>query len=86
MFVVRTKYRDELQAYLKNVGIHTLIHYPVPPHLQEAYAELNYKKGDFPISENLANSMISLPIYPLLEDNEIEYIASKFNILIDQYL
>lgn len=75
LFVVRTKYRDELQAYLKNVGIHTLIHYPVPPHLQEAYAELNYKKGDFPIAEEIADTCLSLPIFPGLTESQIKTIA-----------
>jgi dTDP-4-amino-4,6-dideoxygalactose transaminase len=75
LFVVRTKYRDELQAYLKNAGVHTLIHYPVPPHLQEAYAELNYKKGDFPIAEEIAETCLSLPIFPGLTESQVETIA-----------
>ena len=83
---VPTKIRNQLQKDLLINGVDTKIHYPIPLHLQECSNNLGYKKGDFPISENLANSMISLPIYPLLEDKEIEYIASKFNILIDQYL
>ncbi len=83
---VPAKIRNQLQKDLLINGIDTKIHYPIPLHLQECSNNLGYKKGDFPVSENLANSMISLPIYPLLEDKEIEYIASKFNILIDQYL
>ena len=83
---VPTKIRNQLQKDLLINGVDTKIHYPIPLHLQECSNNLGYKKGDFPISENLANSMISLPIYPLLEDREIEYIASKFNILIDKYL
>ena len=83
---VPAKIRNRLQKDLLINGVDTKIHYPIPLHLQECSNNLGYKKGDFPVSEYLANSMISLPIYPLLEDKEIEYIASKFNILIDQYL
>ena len=83
---VPAKIRNRLQKDLLINGVDTKIHYPIPLHLQECSNNLGYKKGDFPVSEKLANSMISLPIYPLLEDKEIEYIASKFNILIDQYL
>jgi len=75
LFVVRTKYRDELQAYLKNAGIQTLIHYPVPPHLQEAYSELNYKKSDFPLAEEIAETCLSLPIFPGLTEQQVEIIA-----------
>lgn len=64
LYVVRTKQRDALQTFLSDRGIGTLIHYPIPPHLQEAYAHLGYKKGDFPIAENLANTCLSLPIWP----------------------
>jgi len=61
-FVVRTKKRDELQEYLKSKGIGTLIHYPLPIHLQEAYQHLGYKNGDFPIAEKIANEILSLPM------------------------
>ena len=83
---VPSKIRNQLQEDLLNNGIDTKIHYPIPLHLQECSKNLGYKKGDFPVSEKLANSMISLPIYPLLERKEIEYISSRFNSLIDQYL
>jgi dTDP-4-amino-4,6-dideoxygalactose transaminase len=53
-------------AYLDERGIGTLIHYPVPPHLSEAYADLGYHAGDFPVSERLAESVLSLPIGPHL--------------------
>lgn len=49
LFVIRTSKRDELQLYLESHGIHTQIHYPVPPHLSEAYSDLGYRKGDFPL-------------------------------------
>jgi len=76
-FVVRTKKRDELQEYLKSKGIGTLIHYPLPIHLQEAYKYLGYKKGDFPIAEKMAHEVLSLPIWIGLSEKCIEYIINK---------
>lgn len=64
LFVIRTQHRDALASYLKNVGIGTLVHYPVPPHLQTCYECLGHKKGDFPIAEELADTLLSLPIWP----------------------
>lgn len=75
-FVIRTKKRDELQEYLKSKGIGTLIHYPLPIHLQEAYKNLIYKKGDFPIAEKMANEVLSLPMYPYLTENNIKIITN----------
>lgn len=80
LFVIRTEKRDELQKFLSEQGIGTLIHYPLPPHLQEAYTELNYKKGDFPIAETIANTCLSLPIYPGLDPEQINYICNKINL------
>ena len=60
-FIIRTKLRDQLLNYLSNHGIETMIHYPVPSHLQKAYKR-NYKKGDFPIAEEISNTCLSLPI------------------------
>ena len=57
------KYRDALIEYLKEQDIGTLIHYPIPPHLSEAYAYLGYKRGDFPIAEQYADEVLSLPMY-----------------------
>lgn len=64
LFVIRYTQRDKLQMKLNNQGISSLIHYPVPPHLQPAYSELSLKKGSFPISENISNEILSLPIGP----------------------
>jgi dTDP-4-amino-4,6-dideoxygalactose transaminase len=75
LYVIRTQRRDELQEYLKNKGIGTLIHYPIPPHLQEAYRDLGFKEGDFPIAEELANTSFSLPIWPGLKEKEINVIC-----------
>ena len=76
-YVIKCDRRDELQVHLKEQGIGTLIHYPVPPHLQECYSDLSYKTGDFPIAESLSNRMLSLPIYPGLHDEDQVYIANK---------
>jgi len=64
LYVVRTPKRDALQQYLAEQGIGTMIHYPVPPHLQQAYASLGLKKGDFPIAEAIAETCLSLPLFP----------------------
>ncbi|HEY8658400.1 MAG TPA: DegT/DnrJ/EryC1/StrS family aminotransferase [Hanamia sp.] len=64
LYVVRTKRRDNLQKQLTDNGIGTLIHYPIPPHLQQAYHHLGLKKGDFPIAEEIADSCLSLPMWP----------------------
>lgn len=75
LYVIQSNKRDELQEYLLQNGIETSIHYPIPPHLQKAYAGLGYKQGDFPIAEKLAKTSLSLPIYPGLNDSEIQYIC-----------
>ncbi len=64
LYVIRCAERDALAAYLQEAGIATLMHYPVPPHLQKAYAYLGYRPGDFPVSEEIAKTCLSLPIYP----------------------
>jgi dTDP-4-amino-4,6-dideoxygalactose transaminase len=76
LYVIRTKKRDELQHFLQDLGIGTLIHYPVPPHLQEAYRHLGYRKGDLPIAEEIADSCLSLPLFPGLTREEVEEVAS----------
>ncbi len=72
LFVVSHPERDRLQAYLKDRGIGTLIHYPVPPHLSEAYRELSYQAGDFPITEKMADTFLSLPIGPHLSVDDAD--------------
>lgn len=69
-FIIRTEKRDQLQAYLLQKGIETKIHYPIPIHLQEAARNLGYKKGDFPNTEQQAKTILSLPIYPELTEEE----------------
>jgi len=77
LYVVRTAKRDTLQKYLNENGIGTLIHYPIPPHLQEAYVSLGYKKGDFPIAEEIANTCLSLPLWPGMNEDNVSSV-SKF--------
>jgi UDP-2-acetamido-2-deoxy-ribo-hexuluronate aminotransferase len=76
-YSVRVQNRDEVQSKLKEQGIPTAVHYPMPLHLQEAFAYLGYKKGDFPISELVSSEIMSLPMNPYLSDDEISYISSK---------
>ncbi len=78
-FVIQTDYRDELQEYLKNNDIGSIIHYPIPPHLSEAYKYLNKKRGDFPICEKLADRVLSIPMYNGMTDEEQAYIISVLN-------
>ena len=77
LYVLQTPKRDELQTYLNKNGIGTSIHYPIPPHLQEAYSNLGYKKGDFPVAEKLANSLLSIPLFPGLKKSEQEFIIDS---------
>ncbi|KYH30669.1 dTDP-3-amino-3,6-dideoxy-alpha-D-galactopyranose transaminase [Clostridium tepidiprofundi DSM 19306] len=79
VFIVRTKKRDKLQNYLKENGIGTLIHYPIPMHLQVAYKELGFKKGDFPIAEKIADEVLSLPMWYGMKDEEVQYVIDKIN-------
>ncbi len=81
LYVIKSPQRDALQKNLGEAGIGTLIHYPIPPHLQKAYAALGYVKGQFPIAEQLANQMLSLPIGPQLNEASVEVIISTINIV-----
>lgn len=79
VYTIRVKNRDGLQKYLKENKIASQIYYPVPLHLQPAYSSLGYKKGDFPITEKVCDEIISLPLFPELTKEEIEYISEKVN-------
>lgn len=70
LFVVRCQQREALQAHFQHRGIGTMIHYPIPPHLQAAYSELGYKQGDFPVAEVIHNEVLSLPIGPHMNGAE----------------
>ena len=77
LYVVRTERRDNVQKKLKEAGIATGIHYPIPLHLQPAYRHLNYHKGSFPVAERFAPRILSLPLYPELTNSQLEYIAGN---------
>lgn len=71
LFVVRHENRDALQKQLAERGIGTLIHYPIPPHMQASYAELGYAQGDFPIAERIHAEVLSLPLWPGMTDTQV---------------
>lgn len=73
-YTIRAERRDELAQFLKEKGIQTAVHYPIPLHLQKAFSYLDYKEGDFPISEKCSKEVLSLPMFPELKDDEVEYI------------
>lgn len=79
IYLIRTQKRDELQKYLSENGIGTVIHYPVPPHLQKAYQHLGFKKGDFPIAEEIAGTSLSLPMWPGMNRTQVSYICETIN-------
>ena len=76
-YVVRAKHRDELMKYLAERGITTRVYYPLPLHLQRCFANLGYKKGDFPVAEALADDVLALPMFPELLPEEQERIVSE---------
>ena len=76
-FIIRTEKRDNLSEYLENKGIQTRIHYPTPIHLQTVSKNSGYSVGDFPTSEKFSRQILSLPIYPSLSDNEVEFVTSS---------
>ena len=78
-FVIRCDQRDDLHDYLEKNGIQTQIHYPIPPHLAECYSWQGYKKGDFPITEKYANTVLSLPLYTGMTKEEQDYVIAVLN-------
>ncbi|MDA8427919.1 MAG: DegT/DnrJ/EryC1/StrS family aminotransferase [Geobacteraceae bacterium] len=76
LYTVRTPLRDDLQRHLTERGIGTMIHYPIPPHLQRAYADLGFASGTFPISESIHNEILSLPMGPHLGERQVEVVCS----------
>jgi len=77
LFVIETEHRDALQKHLEASGIQTVIHYPKPIHLQQAFQDLGYGPGDFPVTERLANKVLSLPMYAELTLEQIERVAEE---------
>lgn len=78
-YVITCDERDRLIHYLDEKEIGTIIHYPVPPYLQECYRYLGYKKGDFPITERLANTVLSIPMYNGMTEEEQNYVIDSIN-------
>jgi dTDP-4-amino-4,6-dideoxygalactose transaminase len=77
LFVIRTDNRDNLQQYLTAKGIQTIIHYPIPPHQQEAYKEWNHLS--YPVSETIHREVLSLPLSPVLKLEEVDYVIKTLN-------
>ena len=75
LFVITHPQRERLQAFLKERGVGTLVHYPVPPHLSPAYQEMGYRAGAFPITESMADTVVSLPMSPHLSLEDASYVA-----------
>jgi dTDP-4-amino-4,6-dideoxygalactose transaminase len=86
LYVVRVQDREALQKHLSEAGIGTGIHYPIPLHLQKAYAELGYKAGDFPVTERVAAEIVSLPMFPQFSSKEQDQVVGKiaqfFNVMV----
>ena len=78
-FVIRCEERDRLQGFLKEQGIDCIIHYPIPPHLSEAYRYLGMKEGSLPITEKYAREVLSLPLYNGMTEDEYLYVADCIN-------
>ena len=77
LYVIETEQRDQLQKYLGEQGVPSLIHYPIPIHRQKAFDHLDHRAGDFPITEKLADEILSLPIYPEMSDEQVTFVAEK---------
>lgn len=84
LYVIQVDNRDQLQAHLANAGIATGIHYPIPIHCQPAYADLGHKPGDFPVTETLAKRILSLPMYPGMPPDAVEYTVTAVNNFVAQ--
>jgi len=85
LYVIRAEQRDALKEHLISRGISASIHYPIPIHVQPAYLDLGYKKGDFPVTESCAHQVLSLPMYAEISQDQIEYVAKTIrNFLSDR--
>ena len=78
-YVIRCKERDALIAHLESQGIGTIIHYPIPPHLAEAYQYLGHEKGAYPITEQYANEVLSIPMYNGMTGEEQDRVINALN-------
>ena len=77
VYAIRVKGRDKVYQELRRRGIGALIHYPLPLHLQKAYRDLGYRKGDFPMAEKVCGEIISLPMHPYLKEEQIKYVVDS---------
>lgn len=84
LFVVRHPHRDQLQQSLADAGIGTLVHYPIPPHMQLAYRSLGWAKGAFPIAERMADELLSLPMGPHITTQQIDYVCETLIKLLEK--
>jgi dTDP-4-amino-4,6-dideoxygalactose transaminase len=84
LYIIQVDNREQLQAHLADAGIATGIHYPIPIHLQPAYADLGHKPGDFPVTEQLAKRILSLPMYPGITPDAVEYTANTIKNYVTQ--
>ena len=79
IFGIRCRKRDELERWLNDAGISTNKHYPIPMHLQECYKDLGFKKGDYPIAEEISETELSIPMYYGMTDDEVKYVIDRIN-------
>jgi len=84
LYVILVDERDGLQKYLGDKGIATGLHYPLPLHLQKAYAHLDHSKGDFPVTEQIAQHLLSLPMFPELSKQQIEYVVAAIKTFVEK--
>lgn len=78
-YVIRVNQREQLIRYLDRRGIGTIIHYPIPPHLSEAYTDLGHQRGDYPIAEEYADTVLSIPMYNGMTEKEQETVIEALN-------
>ena len=79
LYVIKAQHREKLMEYLKEHEIGTIVHYPIPPHLQECYKYLGHKEGEFPITEKLAQEVLTLPLYNGMTKEEQDYVIDIIN-------
>lgn len=83
LYIIRCKQRDELMKYLNEKGVQTGLHYPMPLHIQNAYKYRGYKNGDFPAAEKGCSEILSIPIFPEITDEQVNYICDTIKSFYD---
>lgn len=84
VYAIQSRERAQMQSFLTSQGIATGIHYPIPIHLQPAYADLGYHLGDFPVTERAASHLLSLPMFPELRADEVEFVANRVRSFVER--